>query len=143
MNRRELLAASSGIVALSGCLETVGMRSGPDDDATAFDIGMSPNAFEPEEFSIDVGETVVWKNNASRAHTVTAYEGGIPEDAPFFATGDFDDELTAREEWEQTGAGNIYTGDRYEVEFYHPGEYRYFCVPHEPRGMIGRIIVEE
>ena len=143
MHRRQLLAATGGILSLSGCITPLRGSSRSSDDADGFDIGMSHNAFLPEEYTVSVGDLVTWKNNGSRAHTVTAYEGGIPEEAEFFASGEFQDETTARSDWHESGAGNLYTGERFTVEFTIPGEYRYFCVPHEPRGMVGQIIVEE
>lgn len=143
MQRRQLLAVTGGLIATSGCLTRIGDSSDSADESDDFDIGMSQNAFVPEEYVTSVGSVVRWKNNGSRAHTVTAYAGGIPSDAAFFATGDFTDELTARSDWHESGAGNIYTGERYEVEFTVPGEYLYFCIPHEPRGMIGQVTVEE
>ncbi|MCH7661482.1 MAG: halocyanin [Euryarchaeota archaeon] len=96
-----------------------------------------------DDTGIEVGDTVIWENTGSRAHTVTAYDGGQPEGAVFFATGEFDNEHDARTAWYDDRAGSIYTGDRFEHTFETPGEHDYYCVPHERGGMVGRIIVEE
>lgn len=138
MDRRAFLATASvsPLSVLAGCLQLRG-------ESDEYDIGMSANAFQPDELTISVGDTVTWKNDGSRAHTVTAYEGGLPEGAEFFATGGYDDETTAREAWHTEEGGNLYAGERFEHEFLTPGRHLYFCVPHEPRGMTGRIEVEE
>jgi len=138
MDRRAFLAAAgtASVVTVSGCLD--GGLSEAD-----FDIGMSANAFMPEEYEIGVGETVVWGNNGSRGHTVTAYERTIPRDAEYFASGGYDSLDAAREEWHASGGGNIPPGETYEHTFEVPGRHNYLCIPHEPSGMIGAIIVTE
>lgn len=147
MNRRAFLAAAStGIaVPLSGCLGGVtdgqfGVGGLSDED---FDIGMSANAFLSDEHEISVGETVVWGNNGSRGHTVTAYAGSIPESAAFFSSGGHDDTGAAREEWYASGDGNISPGETYEHTFEVAGRHNYFCIPHESGGMVGVIVVSE
>jgi len=137
MDRRAFLAAASGaVVAAAGCLD----RGLSEAD---FDIGMSQNAFLPEEYETAVGETVVWGNNGSRGHTVTAYEAGIPEDAAFFASGGYGTLAAAREEWRATGGGNIPPGETYAHTFGTPGRYNYLCIPHEAKGMVGVVVVRE
>ena len=137
MDRRAFLtAAGTGLgVSLSGCLD--GGLSDAD-----FDIGMSQNEFLPVDFETSVGETVVWGNNGSRGHTVTAYES-IPDGAEYFASGGFDDIATARQAWHARGGGNIPPGETYEHTFEIPGRYNYVCIPHEPVGMVGVILVTE
>ncbi len=103
---------------------------------------MAANAFEPPTYEATVGETVVWGNNGSRSHSVTAYEGGIPEAAEYFASGGFESERAARDGY-WNGEGVVYAGETYEHTFDVPGEYQYFCVPHERAGMVGRIVVTE
>lgn len=146
MNRRAFLtAAGAGAMgSLSGCIgglsEDLGIGGLSDDD---FDIGMSLNAFLPEVYEVSVGETVVWGNNGSRGHTVTARSGQRPDGAAYFASGEYDDADTAREAWHARGGGNIPPGETYEHSFEVPGEHRYFCIPHESGGMVGAIIVTE
>lgn len=137
MNRRAFLVATgAGVVGIAGCLD--GEFS---DDV--YDIGMSQNAFLPEEYEASLGETVVWGNNGSRSHTVTAYEGPNPDEADYFASGGYEDLETAREEWRRDGGGNIYPGEIYEHTFEVTGRHQYFCIPHEAAGMVGTIIVTE
>lgn len=137
MRRRRFLAAAGSAAALSaaGCM---GLSAGADD----WDVGMTAEAFRPYEFTATVGETVVWENTSSRAHSVTAYEDALPEGAGFFATGGFDSEAAAREAWDGS-RGAITSGQRFDHTFEVAGEYSYFCIPHEKAGMVGTILVEE
>ncbi len=138
MERRRFLGrlgAASVVIgtptALAGCLE---------DD---HDIAMTADGFVPEELTVPPGTTVVWENTSSRRHTVTAYEGGIPEDAEYFASGGFEDEATARAAFWDDFGGEIDNGERYEHTFEVPGRYDYVCVPHEDGGMYATVFVEE
>jgi plastocyanin len=135
MDRRAFLAAGAGAgsaLALAGCIGGLS-----DDD---FDIGMSQNAFLPDEHEVSVGDRVVWGNNSSRGHTVTAYET-LPDGADYFASGGFSDAESAREAWYSGGNGNIAPGETYEHTFEVPGRHEYFCIPHESSGMVGVIVV--
>lgn len=137
MNRRSfcrVLGVGAG-GSLAGCLSS-GLR---DDD---YDIGMSANAFLPERYTISVGETVVWGNNGSRGHTVTAYDE-LPEGATYFASGGYDSNDEARHAWfEAGGQGGIEPGETFSHTFEVPGTFGYYCIPHEAAGMVGAIIVE-
>ncbi len=138
MHRRAFLAAAGGGVGigLAGCTAIA-------DLAEDHDVGMSAHEFLPDEFVVEVGDRVIWENTGSRAHTVTAYDGGQPEGATYFATGDFGSEAEAREDWYADRGGSIYTGDRFDHTFEVAGTHQYYCIPHERGGMVGRIVVEE
>ena len=145
MDRRRFLsaagtAATAATIGLAGCL---GAAEGENDD---FDVGMTAVEFVPEEYRIEVGGTVVWHNNSSRSHTVTAYEDAIPEEAAYFATGGFESEGAARDAWQNWRAdpdrsGLLTSGESFSHTFEVPGTYDYVCIPHERGGMIGQIIV--
>jgi plastocyanin len=139
MDRRTFLAAaaSGGIAGLAGCAGVFGSN------APEYDVGMRAAAFVPAEIGVSVGDTVVWYNNNDRPHTVTAYEGAIPDEAAFFASGGFDSEGAARDGYESDFSGAIDPGVTYEHTFEVPGSYGYFCVPHEGGGMIGTVEVAE
>jgi plastocyanin len=139
MQRRRFLAGAgtAAVAALSGCA-AVGSTAGGDD----YDVGMTAVAFRPPELTVSAGETVVWKNTSSRAHSVTAYESGIPEEAAYFASGGYESEEAAREAWTNLN-GAITSGEVYEHTFEVPGTYQYFCIPHERGGMLGTVTVEE
>ncbi|WP_135807280.1 plastocyanin/azurin family copper-binding protein [Halorussus marinus] len=146
MDRRTFLAGASGVatVGLAGCAR-LGITE-PDDsggDDADHDVGMGASFFRPAEITVEAGTTVVFQNTGNRRHTVTAYESGIPEDAEFFASGGFDTEQAAREGWMAGFEGRIESGEVYEHTFEVPGEYQYFCIPHEPSGMVGTVVVTE
>jgi len=136
MDRRTFLAGASvvGLTGLAGC---TALGSGEDD----YDVGMTAVAYRPPSLTVEAGDTVVWKNTSSRAHSVTAYEQGIPDDAEYFATGGFDSEQAARDAWDGA-AGAITSGETYERTFEVSGRYEYFCIPHEKGGMVGTVEVE-
>lgn len=143
MNRREFLAMAgvTGIGSLAGCSAVLG--TGGD-----FDVGMRAAAFDPHTYTVSVGDEVVWHNTSSRGHTVTAYDAGIPEGATYFASGGFESEDEAREAWKNWRTdpdknGLITSGETYTHSFEIPGEYHYFCIPHEQGGMVGKIVVEK
>lgn len=137
MQRRAFLSTLAGVstAGLAGCL-----GSG---QSIEHDVGMSANAFLPAEFEVNVGETVTWANTGSRSHSVTAYEGAIPKDTEYFASGGFDTEQAARDAWFGKGKGVISNNETYERTFAVPGRYEYFCIPHEPAGMVGTIVVKQ
>ncbi|MBO4248134.1 halocyanin [Halomicrobium sp. IBSBa] len=137
MERRAYLRTVVGAsaVGLSGCLG--GLTESGD-----YDVGMTSNAFDPAEITVAAGDTVVWRNTSSHAHSVTAYEDAIPDGADYFASGGFDDEPSARDGWTNATDGSLYQGDTYSHTFEVAGRYRYFCIPHERGGMIGTVVVE-
>lgn len=141
MRRRRFLrhagagGALGAVTALAGCSTVLGDQP--------FDIGMVADGFRPEELVVAVGDTVVWENNSSRTHTVTAYEGGIPAEAEYFASGGYEDEETARSAWHAEFGGALETGDQFSYTFTVPGRYDYVCIPHEIGGMYATVIVEE
>lgn len=143
MERRAFLAIVGGGLAVggAGCVDVGLGEGGLDDDE--FDVGMTANAFRPEEYEVSVGETVVWGNNSTRGHTVTAYGSELPEGAAFFATGGFESTGAAREAWSTGRDGNLPPGETFEHTFETPGEYPYFCIPHERGGMVGVVVVTE
>jgi plastocyanin len=88
--------------------------------------------FEPDHVTIHSGDTVEWKNTSVLVHTVTDViksagnrkDAAIPKGAAGFDSGD------------------LAPGASYRHTFMQPGQYRYFCKPHEAAGMTGVITVE-
>lgn len=146
MDRRSALAAigTGCLGAIAGCTSVLGAD-------VEYDVGMSASAFVPRLLRVDVGTEVVWYNNSSRGHTVTAYDAGIPAEADYFASGEFPNETAARNafwDWQNDPDGPerngmLTSGESYRYTFEVPGEYRYVCLPHEQGGMVGTIAVEE
>lgn len=87
--------------------------------------------FEPARITVRAGDTVEWRNPSRVPHTVTADPAKaqdpehvqLPEGAETFDSGVVQPEETFR-----------YT---FEV----PGQYQYFCIPHEAQGMVGEVTV--
>jgi plastocyanin len=138
MKRRTLLATAgtAAAVGLAGCGATSASLS-----ENEYDVGMAHNAFQPVEYEVSAGETVVWGNVGSRGHSVTAYADEIPGRADYFASGGFDSEDAAVDGW--PNEGNVQAGETYSHTFEVPGEYGYYCIPHEAAGMKGTIVVTE
>ncbi|ELY92672.1 MULTISPECIES: cupredoxin domain-containing protein [Natrialba] len=145
MNRRAYLAAvgTSLSASLAGCTSTLGVFDDSPCSGDDCTIGMTRNEFLPREYEATVGETVVWKNTSGAIHTITALESGIPDDAEYFATGGFEDDATAREQWRENHSGGLDTRETFEHTFEVPGRYEYICIPHVNADMVGTIIVSE
>lgn len=129
-SRRRLLICAGG-----GLLITT-VAAYPIRAAATIDIVMSGSAtgshvwFRPQQIQVQPGQTVRWTNqDAGNVHTVTAYHPingkrlGIPETA---------------EPWD---SGYLMPNESFMMTFDLPGEYNYFCIPHERAGMVGRIVV--
>ena len=99
----------------------------------------SAQRFEPNTITVSVGEPVVFVNESDEAHTVTAVQEALPDGGVYFASGGFSDEDAARS---NPSDGFILEGESFEIEFDTPGNYKYFCIPHESSGMRGTIVVE-
>lgn len=152
MNRRTFLRAASAsslvAVGLAGCTTRTNPSDGAVSDETV--VEMTPDdAFEPAELTVSPGDTVVWKTVGyldvaalATDHTVTAYGDSIPDDAAYFASGDFSSEQAARDGYASGDEGGVDGGDTYEYTFDVSGRYEYFCIPHEAN-MTGVIIVED
>lgn len=139
MDRRTLLAAvGSGVTAaLAGCFAG-GEPTG--DNA----VGMTQVAYRPDDLTVTPGTTVEFQNTSSHSHTVTAYQDAYPDGAEYWASGGFDSEAAARDDWNSSGQdGKLVPGSSYEHTFDVPGVYNYYCVPHEEAGMVGVIRVEQ
>lgn len=84
-------------------------------------VAIVDSAFEPVELTVAAGTTVVWNQEGSAPHTVTADDGA------------FD-------------SGTLNTGDTFEFTFEEPGEYPYYCTFHGAaggEGMAGTVVVTE
>ena len=154
MKRRSLIGAV-GAAFFGGC---VGPTSGwegssrtptdPGPEATNHDsanadviISMTNEpAFNPSSTEVNLGDKVLWKNNSTEAHTVTADENGIPGDADYFASGGFSREVLATIVYPI--GGRLRPGDDYTHQFETRGHYDYYSIPSKHRGMVGEIIVK-
>lgn len=97
--------------------------------------------FDPANVTVLVNTTVRWQNAGTAAwHTVTAYEDSLPAGAPYFDSSGAENETAARQ---TPPEGLLRPGDVFEVTFRNPGDYSYFCVPHEGAEMKGVVLVVE
>lgn len=88
-------------------------------------------SFQPATVTVEAGESVQWLNPSERVHTVTANASLARDPA----------HVELPEGAERFHSGRIQPGGAYEHRFKIPGQYRYFCMPHEERGMLGAVIV--
>lgn len=89
--------------------------------------------FEPEQLTVKVGDTVTWRNTGSVVHTAT----DDPSKAQDAANAVLPD---GAEAWD---SGNVAGGEEWSYTFETPGDYTYFCIPHELAGMVARLTVSE
>ena len=89
------------------------------------------NLFQPATLTVPRGTTVTWTNTGQVGHTVT--------DDPSKAANPSDSVLpSGAQAWD---SGTVNGGGTFSHTFDTPGQYVYFCIPHEALGMIGRITV--
>lgn len=108
----------------------------PDDgdgDGEEHVIDIQDSFFDPEEIEIAPGDTVTWVNNGDLVHTSTL-DPEIAQDPDNAVRPD------GAETWD---SGDMQPGDEFSVMLDVPGEYVYFCRPHEALGMVGTIVVTE
>lgn len=82
--------------------------------------------FSPSELTIEVGDTVVWRNEGGGSHNVNGTTMTYPSNPEGFTNGGASGAL-----WE------------YEFVFTMPGDYTYQCDPHASLNMIGFITVND
>lgn len=56
-------------------------------------------SYDPRSLTVEPGDTVVFETVGGGPHTVTAYEESIPEEADCWASGGFDSEQAARDNY--------------------------------------------
>lgn len=86
------------------------------------EVVMRNNSFQPQEITVQVGTSVIWTNEDSFGHTVTAGTRSNP--SGLFQSGNV------------SGGG-----DTFEFTFDQPGTYPYFCDYHV--GMNGTVTVQQ
>ena len=132
-SRRAFVLGSAGAAGVAGAASSAAAQETVTIDMT------DDLVFDPDEETVAPGTTVVWENVGQIGHSVTAYEDEIPDEASFFASGDFEDEATARRSYPQRG--DVAGGESYQHTFEVEGEYNYFCIPHETVGMVATLTV--
>jgi plastocyanin len=90
-----------------------------------------PLAFEPTLIKIKVGDSVEWENAGNEVHHATSDPSLAIKPA----------EVTNPPGAEPFDSGFLRPGETFRHIFTVPGEYKYTCVVHEAKGMIGTIVV--
>jgi plastocyanin len=90
-----------------------------------------PLAFQPKLIKIKLGDSVEWKNVGNEVHHATS--------DPSLAIKPT--EVTNPLGAEPFDSGFLGPGETFTHIFTVPGEYKYTCVVHEAKGMIGTIVV--
>jgi plastocyanin len=90
--------------------------------------------FDPDRLTIRVGDTVTWRTVSVLPHTSTC----DPEKAT-----NPEEHVQLPEGAETWDSGLLGQGEEFSYTFEVPGEYTYFCIPHEANGMVASLTVEE
>ncbi len=148
LSRRAFLRAGTAGTAAAGTAGTAAAQEGTETETeTAAAQGGETHTvemtddliYDPEDLTVAPGDTVVWENVGDIGHSITAYEEEIPEEADYWASGGFDNEQAARDNYPDQG--DVGGGGTYEYTFEVEGDHEYFCIPHEQVGMLGTITV--
>jgi plastocyanin len=142
LTRRAVLRAAIltvASIALLACSAS-GNVAKPTSDATSASqpktetVTMNDQArYVPATLTIAKGTTVEWQNTSAFPHTVTFHPGKTlrKTDAQLPAGVEpFDSDI-------------LDPGKSFKVTFTVPGEYTYFCIPHESVGMVAKLTVTE
>jgi len=121
------------LLLVMGCSAQTSAANGSESQQS-FTVKMTDaNRFEPVDLTVPKGATVTWMNTGQAVHTVT--------DDPSKAVNKSDAALpSGAQPWD---SGTIPGGASFSKSFDVPGQYTYFCVPHESLGMVGHITVTE
>jgi plastocyanin len=88
--------------------------------------------FKPKLITLKAGQQITWTNKSFAAHTVTA-DPRIAKDPA---------SVILPPGAQPFNSGSFSLGQKYTHIFTVPGDYKYFCIPHELHGMVGYIHVE-
>jgi plastocyanin len=128
MGRREALVLM-GAGVLAACFSD--RTTGPDGDGDVTVDMTDDLVFSPASITITVGQTVRWRNQSAFPHSAT----GDPAKANDPANVQLPSGAAAFD------SGVLAAGGEFTHTFTVPGQYRYFCIPHEAQGMVGTITV--
>lgn len=94
--------------------------------------------FDPAAITIKVGDVVRWRDVSGAPHNVSFHPQEIPDGAAPILNAAMPDKIG-----DLQGKILIADGDTYTISFagLPPGDYHYYCLPHEMLGMKGVITV--
>jgi plastocyanin len=129
--RTRLFSAWPAALALAFCGGCATQNTPNQPNSTAI-VEMHFHSFEPKSVTIHVGDAVEWRNTTPFIyHTVTADPAKAEKPA----------DVALPPGAEPFDSGHVASGSSYQRVFILPGTYRYFCEPHESKGMVGEVIV--
>jgi plastocyanin len=115
-------------------LQACGESASQESDDGDFTVEMNDQMqFAPDHLTIRSGQTITWRNVGNMVHTSTS-DPAWAQDAAHATVPD------GAKPW---NSGLIRKGESWRHTFEVPGEYAYFCIPHEAAGMVASITVEE
>ncbi len=88
--------------------------------------------FKPNKVTIRAGQTVRWRNDSRTVHTVTL-DSRLVSDP---------ENVSMPPDAKPFHSGNLIPKATFDHTFDVPGEYTYFCIPHEEAGMVAKVIVK-
>lgn len=88
--------------------------------------------FDPEQLTIQVGDTVTWTTVGAIPHTSTCDPAKAQNP---------DENVKLPEGAEVWDSGLVNSGESWSHTFDVPGDYTYFCIPHESAGMVATLTV--
>jgi plastocyanin len=122
MERRLRLLRLAGVGALVSlfALLPIAIAAAAPRTAETKNVGIRDNVFEPKMITVNVGDTVVWKNGGQHEHTVTADDGSFNSD-------------------------DLAPGKEFSHTFTKAGTFAYYCKYHggpHGVGMSGTVVVQ-
>ncbi len=90
--------------------------------------------FVPAQLTVNVGDTVTWRTVGPIPHSSTCDPALAANPAQSVALPEGGDT------W---NSGDVGDGQEFSHTFEVPGDYTYFCIPHEAAGMIASVTVQE
>jgi plastocyanin len=91
-----------------------------------------PLSFEPKVVTIRTGDSVEWTDTGNEVHHATS-DTSIAINA---------DDVATPKGAEPFDSGFLRPGESFTHTFTVPGIYKYACVVHEMKGMVGQIVVK-
>jgi plastocyanin len=120
------------LTAIAGLFTApIGVAAADTHPAVVIKMVDMPLAFQPNLVTIKAGQTVEWENTGNEVHHATS--------DPSLAIKP--QEVTNPRGAEPFDSGFLRPGETFTHTFTIPGQYRYTCVVHEAKGMLGTIVV--
>ncbi|MEE9205920.1 MAG: plastocyanin/azurin family copper-binding protein [Acidimicrobiia bacterium] len=137
-SRRDVIASGGRLIALVSGLALAGCGLGgqayqPVSADVAATVEMTNGlSFSPVKLTVEVGDVIEWRNRSLFTHTVTA-DPKLAKDATH---------VELPKGARPFDSGDVPPGEIFRLALEVPGRYRYFCIPHEGKGMLGEIDVK-